>query len=522
LRSKYHPETSIWKAKPNKPKSAFWAAILKVQPLLKSASFIQIFDGNSSIWSSPWFTGWENIHDNLIIQPAPFTYPAVVKDLWLPNQKTWNINLISTLFHPQTAQDIISTPIINVSGQDNLCWKLTPTGKWSSKSAYKHCRNNLSLPANQQPKEVPTQVKTLLNQIWNNKEMMPRIQTFAWRLLRRALPTGKRAGRFSIHIDKECSRCGMLEDEMHLFFLCPFAKAAWYSHPWFIRTEVLAADHHSVTSIIQAIMSSGHPYISVVNMYTFLWCLWKTRNDALFGRKANKPSHVYTAMKAILQEASMDQLPMQDCTLPQTMRDTQGELENQVPGASVRDLSIFAGPVLFSDASWRPIQGRQLAPAGLGVYIRNLGSQHCTEVHIAAISPPVASVLQAEAFALRLAVMVSNCLQIPYAGMFTDNNTLSRAAATNNIIEDPGHWELAPLLASLINNRSFDQYKIFHVARHLNFKADYLAKLTLRLLNRDTSFRCLCTSPASGRCPIREALSDQAVVPIRLVSVKCC
>jgi hypothetical protein len=99
--------------------------------------------------------------------------------------------------------------------------------------------------------------------------------------------------------------------------------------------------------------------------------------------------------------------------------------------------------------------------------------------------------------------------------MFTDNNTLSRAAATNNIIEDPGHWELAPLLVSIINNMSL----IFHVNRHLNFKADYLAKLALRLLNRDTSFRCLCTSPASGRCPIREDLSDQAVVPIRLVSV---
>lgn len=64
LRSKYHPDTSIWKAKANKLKSAFWAAILKVQPLLKSAAFYQIIDGNSSIWSSPWFPGWENIHEN--------------------------------------------------------------------------------------------------------------------------------------------------------------------------------------------------------------------------------------------------------------------------------------------------------------------------------------------------------------------------------------------------------------------------------------------------------------------------
>ena len=100
---------------------------------------------------------------------------------------------------------------------------------------------------------------------------------------------------------------------MHLFFLCHFAKAAWFSQPWFIRTEVFAVDHHSVSSMIQAILSSGHPNVSVVNLYTFLWCLWKARNDALFGRKVSKPSQVYVAMQAILQETSMYQLTIQDC-----------------------------------------------------------------------------------------------------------------------------------------------------------------------------------------------------------------
>jgi hypothetical protein len=53
LKAKYHHDTSIWRAKPDKPKSAFWTAILKVKPLLISAAFYQIFDGNSSIWSTP-------------------------------------------------------------------------------------------------------------------------------------------------------------------------------------------------------------------------------------------------------------------------------------------------------------------------------------------------------------------------------------------------------------------------------------------------------------------------------------
>lgn len=95
-------------------------------------------------------------------------------------------------------------------------------------------------------------------------------------------------------------------------------------------------------------------------------------------------------------------------------------------------------------------------------------------------------------------------------GMFTDNKVLSRAAAANNVIDDPGHWEIAPLLASIFSNRAFDHHNIFHVARHFNFKADFLSKLALRLLNRSCTFRCLCILSTSSICPVRDALSDQA------------
>jgi hypothetical protein len=148
LKSKYHNDTFIWRAKQNIPKSAFWTSILKVRPLLISASFYQVVDGSSSIWSSPWFSQWQTIYHNLIIQQHPYTYPAVVKDLWVPNQKTWNIQLVTSLFTPDTANAILQTSIVNTTRQDVLVWKLTPAGKFNLKSAYKHCFNNLALPPN--------------------------------------------------------------------------------------------------------------------------------------------------------------------------------------------------------------------------------------------------------------------------------------------------------------------------------------------------------------------------------------
>ena len=130
--------------------------------------------------------------------------------------------------------------------------------------------------------------------------MEPRVQTFAWRLLRRALPTSKRASKFSKHISENCVRCGNQEDEMHIFFLCPFSKATWFSSPWYIRTEVLVEHNHSIPQMINALLHSAHPHINITSLYTFLRCLWKTQNDAMFGRKFCKPSQVYPVAKALL------------------------------------------------------------------------------------------------------------------------------------------------------------------------------------------------------------------------------
>jgi hypothetical protein len=93
---------------------------------------------------------------------------------------------------------------------------------------------------------------------------------------------------------------------MHMFFLCPFSKAAWFCSPWFIKTEILAATNPSIPDMIQSLLTSGHPQITLSSLYTFLWCLWKSRNDALFARKYCRPSQVYVAANAIIQGSKLD------------------------------------------------------------------------------------------------------------------------------------------------------------------------------------------------------------------------
>ena len=114
--------------------------------------FYQITQGNISIWSYPWCAAMENMYDHLIIQHNNFVYPVKVSDLWLPEQKAWNVHLISTLFQELTTSAIIATPIVIDNCRDILCWNLTPSGKCNSKSTYKLCLQQIHSVQNNQPR----------------------------------------------------------------------------------------------------------------------------------------------------------------------------------------------------------------------------------------------------------------------------------------------------------------------------------------------------------------------------------
>jgi hypothetical protein len=299
LKSKYFPSSSIWRPNPNAPKSAFWASIIKILPILKTHCFYQITQGNISIWSSPWCTGWTHIYDSLITHHDKYIYPAQVKDLWLTNQQAWNNTLIDSLFQQPLADNIKNTSIINSQEKDVLCWKLTPSGKCNAKSAYWACLKNLQEQGEPKPRQVQMETKKILKEVWKDKTLIPRVQVFGWRFLSKTMPTGARAGKYIKHISKLCCRCGLEEDDVHIFFTCCFSKAAWFSYAWYIRTEVIVYNASSLTQILQTILSLNHPHVNLKNVLNFMWCIWKARNDLLFNKKDCLPTHIKYKAQAI-------------------------------------------------------------------------------------------------------------------------------------------------------------------------------------------------------------------------------
>jgi hypothetical protein len=70
-----------------------------------------------------------------------------------------------------------------------------------------------------------------------------------------------------------------------MLFLCPFARAAWFVDPWYTRSETLANNVYSISETVQSLLAMNHPHATMQNIFTFLWCLWKPRNDYLFNKK---------------------------------------------------------------------------------------------------------------------------------------------------------------------------------------------------------------------------------------------
>jgi hypothetical protein len=143
-----------------------------------------------------------------------------------------------------------------------LCWKLTPDGRCTSKSAYKMLATEeatSTLPTN-----IPSQVIQIFRKVWADKTMQPRVKTFAWRLFRLALGTASRIHRIIPSIKQTCSRCGLIENDAHLFFECSFARAVWLVSSVGLITHALPSSGRGVHLQVATLMQQA-PNQEMVN-----------------------------------------------------------------------------------------------------------------------------------------------------------------------------------------------------------------------------------------------------------------
>ena len=530
LKSKYFPDSSIWRPNVNVPKSAFWVSILKVLPLLKEHSFYQVSTGQISIWSTPWCDGWNKIYDALIIQDNNFNYPNQVKDLWIPQQKKWNNNLIDNLFQEPLASIIKNTPIIDTQEEDLLCWKLTSAGTCNTKSAYRACLEKLYEQGEPRPRQIQQSAKELLQQIWKDKTLVPRVQVFGWRYIRKAIPTGQRAGKYSKHISKLCCRCGSDEDDLHLFFKCPFAKAAWFSEPWFIRTEILIDSSDSLAQSIKKILSLDHPHVNLNNILNFMWCIWKARNDKLFKNKDCNPNQIQFKANAInqnLEILNILQVPVNRSLIKADAQRNQDHVQQVIgvkQGETIKSDLFIAGNKIYSDAAWKTKKaptdtGR--TTTGIGVFCHLCHQEGEMKILIQASIPKSPSPLLAEAIALVFAANLAIQLNISQVTFLTDNLILARAAAADKISDGVVPWELREQIAQYKKASRQINSQIYHIKRDINGIAHNCSQQALRQSLSLPIHSCSNSAHAHNICPLVLAVNNIKLKGLVIHAVQC-
>jgi hypothetical protein len=263
---------------------------------------VQIHKGNSSIWNTPWCDIWDTIHSHLNLPITVMPLPLTINQLWNHLSQTWNIDLINQIFSPQAAQTISQTEIIPSTEKDVFVWKPAPNVVCTAKQAFSflNAESQVQLPG-QGPRSVSPQAMQIMQRVWRNKTCSPNLKTFTWRLIRRALATGRRAGAYSSNIYQVCSDCNYLENDAHLFFLCKLPRAVWFTANPSINTTSLPQEDDGVQAILTTIITPHTTDDEMVKILYIIWYIWKAKNDKRFNNKNWTVWQIHHAAKADCQ-----------------------------------------------------------------------------------------------------------------------------------------------------------------------------------------------------------------------------
>jgi hypothetical protein len=251
-------------------------------------------------------------------------------------------------------------------------------------------------------------------------------------------------------------------------------------HPWNLKIDKVASPSESITQIISRLLTMNHPNGTIENILTFMWCLWKARNDCLFNKKDSTPLQVHYMTNAIKQNLELLDPLQVGVQEPQTRTGAQQELTN--PGSTISSDLRIQGSKIFSDATWRKINtpGAQENPkTGLGVYCQF--TRECREetVMIQASTIQPSSPILAEAAALLLASNIAAKIQEQGVTFLTDNLTLARAAAAHSIADKQVPWELRQQIADYKKASEHLIPKIYHRSHYTTASCFSIRKQTV-------------------------------------------
>ncbi|CAN1814009.1 Putative ribonuclease H protein At1g65750 [Linum perenne] len=292
FKAKYFPNGDFLSAAKSSSPSFAWHSIWKTQNLIRQGYRWRVGDGRSiGVWTDPWLRR----DGRLRVESAPIQGLAdiSVADLWMPETRCWDEELLGELFPDEEVKAILEVNALLNGDADTRIWHYSKTGDYTVKSAYKlimeygYDRESLIVAGH-------------WNALWK-LQIPPKVKHFLWKLARRILPLRANLIRRRILVPVECGLCNSnQEDEFHLFLDCTKAKDIWREAGVLAKVEDLNATSNFFDWMGKFLGSTDASFQCYGAM--ILWGLWGERNQLVWRRESRTPHLVVEGAVSILEE----------------------------------------------------------------------------------------------------------------------------------------------------------------------------------------------------------------------------
>nr|GMD39101.1 putative RNA-directed DNA polymerase [Ipomoea batatas] len=141
--------------------------------------------------------------------------------------------------------------------------------------------------------------------LWRLK-IPPNIRNFLWRCIHNVLPTKGALVRRGVDLDNACPLCSQASESLHhLLFVCPQVSDLWIDLMRPMDDSVVFA------MWLDDVITAG-PMVKVLRCVANCWCIWRGRNDLVWGGKSwqplqikNEVSHLLESWKCMMSTAVM-------------------------------------------------------------------------------------------------------------------------------------------------------------------------------------------------------------------------
>ncbi|KAK8476102.1 hypothetical protein V6N11_071089 [Hibiscus sabdariffa] len=285
LRQKYRMLTTCPLSIARRNCSPLWHALVNTWDSFRNNIFWLVGDGHDvHLWNDTWVPNLGPLRSWLTHASSGIDHMHFA-DL-LQADGNWNTSRLSALLDPTAIPHVLGVPPPSLDdSRDMVAWKCTPTGIFTVSSAYE---NLLS--------ESWDSCDSKWTGIWS-LPVAQRVRMFLWLVLRQRLLTNAERARRGMSSDPSCSCCGFFNETiLHILRDCPPMRSFWQSlipqsdHDYFFGAPL----EHWIFSNIRTsrVFGRGTPPWSCF-FPSFLWQVWKRRNDFVFNGECLPLPDVY-------------------------------------------------------------------------------------------------------------------------------------------------------------------------------------------------------------------------------------